>query len=150
MNCGEPLNAKPVPGTAYVDVGPPYGSKLVYTLRATVAGKPRVEGAPAEEAVVDFRDRFPPPAPPRLDALPEASLVRLVWDPVAAPDLAGYAVFRAEDGGAPVRLTSEAVADSFYEDATARRGHRYTYTVRAYDRAGNESPPSPPAVAEPF
>lgn len=146
---GEPVNAKPVDGTAYVDVAPPYGS-LVYTMRAIVPGKPRIEGAPAVEAAVDYRDRFPPSAPARLDALPEASLVRLVWDPVGAPDLAGYAVFRAQDGGPPSRLTPGLVSDSFYEDATAQRGRRYTYTVRAYDRAGNESAPSPPAPAEPF
>lgn len=147
---GEPLNPKPVAGTGYVDAGPPYGSKLVYTVRATLPGKPRIEGAPSEEAGVDYRDRFPPPAPARLDALPEASLVRLVWDPVGAPDLAGYAVFRSESGAEPARLGSGLLPDSFYEDATAQRGHRYTYTVRAYDHAGNESPPSPPAVAEPF
>src|SRR5262249_12491540 len=66
----KPLNDKPFPGTSYVDAGAPYG-KLAYTIRATLPDKPKVEGAPAAEAVADYRDIFPPPAPARLDALPE-------------------------------------------------------------------------------
>lgn len=144
-----PINAKPVPGTAYVDTAAPYG-KLVYTVRAILPDKPKVEGAPADEAGLEYRDVFPPPVPARLDALPEAGLVRLVWDPVSAPDLAGYVVFRAEGNAEPARLTAEPVKDSFLTDTAARPGHRYRYTVRAVDKAGNISAPSPEAVAEPL
>ena len=144
-----PLNSRPVTGTAYVDAGAPYG-KLLYTVRATLPNKPKVEGAPAEEAAVDYRDIFPPAAPARLDALPEAGLVRLVWDPVAAPDLAGYVVFRAEGNAEPAPLNAEPMKESFTTDTTAIRGHRYRYTVRAVDKAGNTSAPSPEAVAEPL
>ncbi len=147
---GEPLNAKPATGAGYVDTTAPYGSALVYTVRAILPDKPRIEGPPSDEAGVDYRDVFPPPAPPRLDALSEASLVRLVWDPVGAPDLAGYAVFRSEGAGAAAKLNPELVVDSFYNDTTAKPHHRYTYTVRALDQAGNASPPSPGAAAEPY
>lgn len=146
----EPLNPKPVQGTAFVDTSAPYGSTLVYTVRAILPDKPRIEGPPSDEAGVEYRDVFAPPAPPRLDALSEASLVRLVWDPIGVPDLAGYAVFRSENAAAPTRLNPELVIDSSYSDTTAKAGHRYTYTVRAVDRAGNASPPSPAAVAEPY
>jgi hypothetical protein len=144
-----PVNAKPVPGTAYVDTAAPYG-KLVYTLRAILPDKPKVEGAPADEAGLDYRDVFPPAAPARLDALPEAGLVRLVWDPVPAPDLAGYVVFRAEGAGQPERLNADPMKDSFTTDSSAKPGHRYRYTVRAVDKTGNVSEPSPEAVAEPL
>jgi hypothetical protein len=144
-----PLNEKPVRGTAFVDIGAPYG-KLVYTVRATLPDKPKVEGLPAEEAPLDYRDVFPPPAPARLEALSEAGLVRLVWDPVPAPDLAGYVVFRAEGAGQPVRLTPEPVKNSFLADTTAKPGKRYRYTVRAVDTAGNVGPASPEAAAEPL
>jgi hypothetical protein len=144
-----PLNEKPLRGTAYVDTGAPYG-KLVYTIRATLPDKPKVEGAPAEEAALDYRDVFPPPAPARLDALSEAGLVRLVWDPVPAPDLAGYIVYRAEGASQPVRLTPDPVKESFLTDSSAKPGIRYRYTVRALDTTGNMSAPSPEAVAEPL
>jgi hypothetical protein len=144
-----PLNAKPFTGTAYVDSGAPYG-RLVYTVRAILPNKPKVEGVPAEEAAVDYQDVFPPPAPSHLDALPEAGLVRLVWDPVAVADLAGYLLFRAEGTAQPERLNAEPLKESFTTDTTARPGHRYRYTVRALDKAGNMSAPSPEATAEPL
>ena len=144
-----PINAKPVLGTAYVDTAAPYG-KLVYTVRAILPDKSKVEGAPADEAGLDYRDVFPPAAPARLDALPEAGLVRLVWDPVPAPDLAGYLVFRAEGAGQPERLNAEPTKDSFTTDTSAKPGHRYRYTVRAVDKAGNVSAPSSEAIAEPL
>ena len=146
---GEPLNKTPVQGTSFIDTSPPYGA-IAYTVRATLPEKTKIEGPAATEAVIDYRDVFPPPAPARLDALPEGKLVRLVWDPVAAPDLAGYAVFRAEGSGAFERLNKDLVKDSFFNDETAQPGRRYRYTVRAVDNAGNQSPPSPEATAEIF
>jgi hypothetical protein len=147
---GEPLNAAPIEGTSYIDRTAPYGVPLAYTVRATLKENAKVEGLPAEELVVVPRDTYPPPAPARLDALSEPSLVRLLWDPVDAPDLAGYVVDRAEGTGAPVRLTPAPVVDPFFNDTRVRVGVRYRYTVRSVDRAGNESSPSPEVVAEPF
>jgi hypothetical protein len=147
---GQPLDARPVVGTTFVDPSAPYGVPLVYTVRAVLQGNPKVEGLPAEELPILLADVFPPPAPSRLDALSEGNLVRLLWDPVNAPDLAGYLVFRAEEGGAPVLQTKDPVVDPFYTDESAVFGKRYRYTVRSVDRAGNPSAPSPEAVAEPF
>ena len=145
-----PLNAKPVAGLSYVDAGAPYDVPLVYTVRAVLAKNLKVEGLAAEELAVLFRDVYPPSAPSRLDALSEGNRVRLVWNPVDASDLAGYLVFRAEGAGPPERLTKEPVADPFFTDEAVGQGKRYRYTVRAIDRAGNQSPSSPEAVAEPF
>jgi hypothetical protein len=144
----QPLNSRPVPGTSYQDIGAPYGVPLAYTVRAVLAKNPKVEGLPAEEVTVLYRDVYPPPPPTRVDALSEGNLVRLLWDPVDAPDLAGYLVFRAEGNGAPVRLTKDPIADPFFNDETALPGKRYRYTVRSVDRSGNESAPSKEAFAE--
>ena len=145
----EPLNAEPFRGTDFVDTAPPPGAALVYTVRATLPGKPKIEGVPADEAGVDNRDLFPPAAPARLDVLPETGAVRLIWDPVAAPDLAGYVVYRADtEGGTPARLTQKPITDTFFLDTTVQPRRRYRYTVVAVDAAGNASPPSPEAIAE--
>jgi hypothetical protein len=145
-----PLTPKPIESTSFVDTTAPYGVPLAYTVRATLASNPKVEGLPAEELVVVPRDTYPPPAPARLDALSEPGLVRLLWDPVDSPDLAGYLVDRAEGDGAPVRLTPKPIVDPFYNDTAVRVGVRYRYTVRSVDRTGNESSPSPVVLAEPF
>ena len=146
----DPLTPAPIQGTSYIDRTAPSGVPLAYTVRATLEENPKVEGLPAEELVVVPLDTYPPPAPRRLDALSEPSLVRLLWDPVDAPDLAGYLVDRAEGAGAPTRLTPAPVTDPFFNDTRVRVGVRYRYTVRSVDRAGNESSPSPEVVAEPF
>jgi hypothetical protein len=144
-----PRNSKAIAGTSFVDEAPPYG-KLVYTVRASLPDKPKVFGLPALEAGIEYRDVFPPPAPRRLDALSEGELVRLVWDPVAAPDLAGYRIFRAEGTGPLAPLPRELVKDTFFNDEAAEPRRRYRYVVKAVDTAGNESAPSPEAVAETF
>jgi len=120
-----PLNPTPIASTSYVDTAVGYGATYFYTLRAIPQGKPRIEGPPAEEAVIAYRDVYPPPAPARLDALSEATLVRLVWDPSAASDVVGYLVFRAEGDGPPVNLTEKPVADTFYTDPSVPAGKRY-------------------------
>jgi hypothetical protein len=147
---GAALNRVPVTATSYVDTAVGYGASYFYTVRATVPAKPRVEGPPAEEAAILYRDVYPPPASARLDALSEANLVRLVWDPVPAADLAGYLVFRADIDGPPVPLTAKPITDTFYTDETVTSGKRYRYAVRAVDFAGNVGPPSPIVFAEPF
>jgi hypothetical protein len=147
---GAPLNAAPVAGTAYVDTSAPYAGPLAYTVRATLPGKPRIEGLPAVEAALDYRDVYPPPAARRLDALSEGKIVRLAWDPVPAPDLAGYIVFRAEGGGDLIRLTPQPIKESFLTDEAVKAGTRYRYMVRAIDTTGNLGPPSPEATAEPY
>ncbi len=145
-----PLTATPVQGTSFVDLSAPYGVPLAYTVRAVLAKNPKVEGLPAEEIVAVPRDIYPPKSPTRVDALSEGNLVRLLWDPVDSPDLAGYLVFRSEGGAAAVQLTKEPIGDPFFNDLGARPGRKYVYTVRSIDRAGNPSAPSPEAVAEPF
>jgi hypothetical protein len=145
-----PINASPVTGTSYVDTTVAYGSSYMYTVRATIAGKPRLEGPPAAEAGIVYNDVYPPAAPPRLDALSEANVVRLVWDAAPSPDVVGYLVFRAEGDSPPVPLTRTPVADTFFTDSSVPPGRRYRYTVRAVDGAGNLGPASAEAVAEPF
>jgi fibronectin type 3 domain-containing protein len=145
-----PLTPQPVEGTSYVDRTAPYGVPLAYTVRATLKSNPKVEGLPAEELVVVPKDTYPPPAPARLDALSEPGLVRLLWNPVDAADLAGYVVDRAEGSGPFVRRTPSPIPDPFFNDTGVQVGVRYRYTVRAVDRTGNESSPSAEAVAEPF
>ena len=145
-----PLTPSPISGTSYVDTSAPYAGPLAYTVRATLPNKPRIEGLPAIEAALDYRDIYPPPAPRRLDALSEGRIVRLAWDPVPASDLAGYLVYRAEGEGAPVQLTPKPIKDSFMTDEAVKPGTRYRYTVRAIDTTGNLGPASSEASAEPY
>ena len=74
----------------------------------------------------------------------ESGTVRLSWRRAAGPGIAGYDVFRAEDGGAAIVV--EAVKGAKYADRTVLGGLTYSYHVMAYDSSGRHSPPSNSAV----
>jgi hypothetical protein len=122
-----------------------------YDYRATVVtfvsppGKPEVEveGADTPGVEVFAHDVFPPAVPTGLQAVfsgtGQAPFVDLVWSPDTEPDLAGYNVFRREDGGQAVKLNSELVKAPAYRDADVHPGKRYFYSVSAVDERNNES-----------
>jgi hypothetical protein len=140
----KPVNTSPVAATTYTDV-PPYG-KFTYVVTA-VAG-PRIESDPSAPATATFKDLTPPPAPQNVSLLIETKAVRLVWDPVQVPDLAGYKVWRREGVGhdeaikeimVDVPLMENLIATSYYVDSAAGIGLSYRYAVTAVDKSGNES-----------
>jgi hypothetical protein len=113
-------------------------------------GNARVRSALSPWIEVDTKDVYPPPAPVALSLLLEDGKIRLIWDPVAEPDLAGYLVFRRDaPGEAPRPLTAEPVADPFFVDGTADPASVHWYAVVAVDRHGNRSPLSEEAAYEP-
>lgn len=64
---------------------------------------------------------------------------RLAWNG-ALGEVAGYDIYRAEDGGET--LIVEAVKSRKFADRQVLGGLAYSYYVRAYDTSGRQSPPS--------
>src|SRR5712692_2339212 len=75
-----------------------------------------------------------------LAATVEDGTVRLTWRRAVGAGIAGYDVFRAEDGGSAGIV--EAVKGTKYADRTVLGGLTYSYHVMAYDSSGRHSPPS--------
>jgi len=144
-----PLNTAPVAETTYTDT-PAYGT-FTYVVRAVAStGTPLIESEPSTAVTATFKDLTPPPAPASMNALLETHAVRLVWDPVTAPDLAGYMLYREEGIGhaeQPGGIKSVGVIDlihhlintTTYVDPDAVLGIAYRYSVTAVDKNGNES-----------
>jgi 2,4-dienoyl-CoA reductase-like NADH-dependent reductase (Old Yellow Enzyme family) len=63
--------------------------------------------------------------------------IRLTWRKAAGSGIAGYDVFRAEDGGAAT--IAEAVKSAKFADRAVLGGLSYTYHVMAYDSSGRHS-----------
>lgn len=145
----------PSPANNYHDTLFDFGKTYVYVVRTVIiaAGKP-LESGDSAPAIVTPRDSFPPAAPQNLAAaitpLPDGSrAVDLSWSINLETDLAGYRVYRSEQQGTPGQLlTTDLLPTPAYRDMSVQPGTRYWYTVTAVDRAGNESPPSPPAAAD--
>lgn len=97
------------------------------------------------------RDVFPPPVPTALTAVNSAGAVDLLWAASTASDLAGYNVYRSEDGGPYQRVNKKLVLTPIFHDTSVVPGHHYQYAVTAVDLSGNESARSKPAsVTTPF
>ncbi len=131
------------PGTTYTDRDVRAATTYSYTVRAfDEAGNVSPFSAPATVATPEESDTAPPTAPRDVTATAVGSTgVGLAW--AAATDdvgVAGYEVYR---NGLPLATTG---AGTTYTDGTVRAATRYSYTVRAFDGAGNLSAFSAPAT----
>ena len=143
-----PVNATPVSQTTYTDV-PAYGTHQYVVTAVASNGPPRIESDPSAPTVAEFKDLVPPPPPTGLTALVETNAVRLVWDAVDAPDLAGYRLYRTEGTGlqelkvvARIPLVvNPPLTQTHYTDTTVNRGISYFYELASVDKSGNESKP---------
>jgi hypothetical protein len=124
----------------YLDAGAEFGKTYTYQVLAFAAVAPQKEAQSdlSGEKTILYKDEFPPAAPAGLIATPSPATVELSWDSNTEPDLAGYRVYRATNGGA-----FEKIADvneiPAYSDHAVERGKTYRYTVTAMDKSGNES-----------
>jgi hypothetical protein len=106
----------------------------------------KVEGEPSAEVKAFAHDVFPPVAPTDLQAVAsgvgQPPFVDLTWAPNTEPDLAGYNVYRREEGQHPLKINTELVKAPSYRDRGAAPGRKYLYSVTAVDLRENESPRS--------
>jgi hypothetical protein len=109
------------------------------------SGKPDIviEGDDTPEVKVFAHDIFPPAVPSGVEAVFSGSgqqgFIDLIWTPVTDPDLAGYNVYRSEEGSAAVKVNAELVKIPAFRDTQIAPGKRYFYSVSAVDVRGNES-----------
>jgi hypothetical protein len=141
-----PINTAPIVGTKYADT-PGYGEHEYRVAAIATVGPPLMQSDLSAPARIDFRDLVPPPVPGSITPLIEQRAVRLIWDPVDAPDLAGYRVYRTEGTGhgdnikdiGTVALVNEVVTATTISDPNADPGIAYRYGVASIDKSGNES-----------
>ncbi|MDP9051528.1 MAG: fibronectin type III domain-containing protein [Acidobacteriota bacterium] len=132
-----------------VEIGRDYSFTAERMVRVQVGGQTlEARSEPSAALQFEVRDRFPPDVPAGLVAVPgmgEGSpiTIDLSWDPDIEPRLAGYRVYRREDGSAEwQRIGPELVTEAAYRDEKVTAGRRYVYRVTAVSTAGNESGPS--------
>jgi predicted small lipoprotein YifL len=141
------LVEEPVERRSLEDSVVPQGETACYVVRAVASTGPLVESAPSNEACVEVRDVAAPATPAGLAVLPREGALEVLWAPSVEPDLAGYRVYRAGAGGEMEKVAELATTRASWLDETARPGIVYRYSVSAFDRAGNESPPAEPVEA---
>jgi hypothetical protein len=101
---------------------------------------------------VDAADIFPPAVPQELAAVATAGengnppAIDLSWQPDSDPNLAGYIVYRRDDGSEWQRIspTQPVIAPGFH-DSDVQTGRSYMYAVSAIGQNGHETKRSVPA-----
>ena len=138
------LTAAPIAEPKYTDSRIAWGVKRCYTVRAAerVAGAV-IEGEAAPARCETLADTFAPAAPKGVTAIASDGAINLIWEPNAEKDLAGYLVLRgAATAGTLEPITPAPIQETSFKDGV-QRGVPYVYSVKAVDKAGNQSPPSP-------
>lgn len=122
-----------------------YEYKVVPVTEVPVPNAPRaeIEGTDSPVITVNAHDAFPPAQPTGVQAVfssvGQNPFIDLTWGPNAEPDLAGYNVFRHEQGGGASKINNEPVKAPSFRDTNVRAGATYFYSVSAFDLRGNES-----------
>jgi hypothetical protein len=150
-----PVLLAPTEATTYRDSAFEFGKTYVYVVHSVVSPSGElVESADSSPAILTPKDTFPPAVPSGLVAAvlagpSGAPQVDLSWSINAETDLAGYRVYRSEQGGTRGALVApELLPTPAVRDTSVLPGHRYWYSVTAVDAAGNESAASPQILVE--
>lgn len=116
------------------------GHTIVTPLRAAPV---QVEGDDSPPVEVVATDVFPPAVPSGLQAVAsgvgQKTFIDLTWAPVTDADLAGYNIYRRQEGQEPVKINTDLVKTPAFRDNAVEPGNEYMYSVSAVDLRGNES-----------
>jgi hypothetical protein len=100
------------------------------------------------EAALRFQRLAAPPSTLRVQAAVVENGVRITWERVVDSELVGYRIYRATISTGVYESISEVVPAGRPLEFIDRSGRsEHYYQVRAVDRSGNESRPSPAATA---
>jgi hypothetical protein len=102
-----------------------------------------VDGDDNAELKVFAHDIFPPAVPSGLEAVAsgvgQPPFVDLIWAPNTDADVAGYNIYRHEQGAPSAKINLEPVKTPAFRDTAVAAGKMYFYAVAAVDLRGNES-----------
>ncbi len=124
-----------------------YEYRAQRVVRMNVGGKTlELAGEASAPIDVDVKDVFPPETPTGLAAVASAGAdgagpsIDLNWEPNSEADLAGYVVYRREEGGAWEKVSAATPGfEPAFHDTKVQPGRTYHYAVSAMDKGGHES-----------
>ncbi|HUC75186.1 MAG TPA: hypothetical protein VMS04_07845 [Vicinamibacterales bacterium] len=137
------LNMTPIAELAFSDARIVWGERRCYVVRAVETFSDlTIESDAAPATCETLVDTFPPAPPANLQSSPQEGAVTLIWDANTEQDLDGYVVLRGASADALQPITAELVHVTQFRDEHLEAGVRFTYAVKAVDKAGNISAPS--------
>jgi len=126
------------------------GTQYAFAVAALDTAKNKSVRSESSSATPVAPDTTPPPIPFGVNATGGDQQVAVRWDPVAASDLAGYAVYRRDvPNGFWVRGDVVTAGATTATITGLTNGASYEFAVAAFDQTGNESAPSATSTATP-
>jgi hypothetical protein len=130
-----------------IQLGETYEYRAQRVVQVAVGGKTlELASAFTPPLRIAALDVFPPAVPTGLAAVATTgdasgeNAIDLSWQPDTEADLAGYIVYRREDGQVWRRISpAQPVVSPAFHDAQVQPGHTYHYAVSAIDQGGRES-----------
>jgi hypothetical protein len=150
------IGEAPAGTTIFSDPNFEFGKNYVYVIRSVVTTPSGpLESADSNSLGLTPKDVFPPAAPQGLEVVfvpaqgDVAGHLELSWAISPETDIAGYNVYRnGDENVSGTRQNKDLLLTPAFRDMNVEPGHRYSYTVTAVDRSGNESARSEAASAE--
>lgn len=135
------INPELIKENKYEDEGFVFDKAYKYFVRASATdSRPFLQSENSETLEVLAKDKFAPEAPSGLVSMTGKNYIALSWDDNQEEDLAGYRVWRKEEGEEEyLLLTTEPVRENTYTDTKVEKNKRYYYSITALDKHGNES-----------
>ena len=150
-----PLNPEPIRETRFVDGGLENGKRYYYEVRAVRNFLGTLVEGPASAVAEGVPEKLTIPSPPTglLVAFQEGGAA-LRWNENPEPDIAGYDIYRKEEGETTFRkINPQLIKEPYFLDPTANPKKSYLYRLKAMNASTKESEfsqevqvsPEPPA-----
>ena len=146
-----PLNPQPLKELRFVDGGLENGRRYDYEVRAVRNFQGTLIEGPASAIARGIPEKQSPASPPTgLFAVFQEKGVALRWNENPEPDIAGYDIYRREEGEKIFRkINTQLIKEPYFLDPTANPQESYAYRLRAVDSSGKESDFSQEAEVSP-
>jgi hypothetical protein len=133
----------------WTDANAEFGKQYTYQVQTIVklGNNKQAESDLSAEVSKTPEDTYPPAAPSGLRPSAAVNSIELAWDRNNESDLAGYRIYRTTvtaAAAAPLEKLADLGQIPSYSDRNVEHGKTYRYALSAIDRAGNESPKTPP------
>lgn len=141
----KPINIEQAHLDYYLDEKVHDGIVYYYRIKSYIPS-PLLESHKSLVKSIRFLDTKPPLSPQNLVASLWQRRISLIWSHPNLTEVSGFNIERSIDGGDYIKLNSELLLRTSYEDNDVVVGHSYFYRVTAVDNAilANESEPSEP------
>lgn len=94
----------------------------------------------ANSSEYDGRGKLAPSTPEQLNVQAGDAEIGLIWGESSNAEVAGYNLYRSEEGGAFVRVNNDGpLTQNYFHDKNVANGVDYAYRLAAVDVDGNES-----------